>query len=140
MIKQIFVNLPVKDLSKTRKFWEDLGFSFNPQFSDDKGAALVLGENIYAMLLTEDFYKTFINQKQIVDATVMSEVINAVSVENKEEVDQIVDKAYALGATKYREADVYEWMYSRAFQDLDGHFWEFVYMDMSKFPQTPSNE
>ncbi len=138
MIKQIFVNLPVKDLVKTRKFWEDLGFSFNPQFSDDKGAALVLGENIYVMLLTEPFYKSFLPQKEISDATKTSEVINAVSVETKEAVDQLVDKAFELGATKYRDPDTYEWMYNRSFQDLDGHLWEVASMDMSKFPQTPA--
>lgn len=135
MIKQIFVNLPVKDLEKTKEFWTNLGFTFNPQFTDDKGAALVLGENIFAMLITEPFYKTFIAQKEIADSSKLSEVINAVSVDTKEKVDELVDKALAAGAVKYREADVYDWMYNRSFQDLDGHLWEVVYMDMAKFPK-----
>lgn len=137
-IQQIFVNLPVKDLVKTKAFWEGLGFSFNPQFTDEKAGALVLKEDhIYAMLLTEDFYETFIAQKEIADSSKYSEVINAVSVGSREEVDQLVDKANSLGATQYKDADDYGWMYSRSFQDLDGHSWEVVYMDMSKVPANP---
>ena len=135
MIQQIFVNLPIKDLSKTRAFWEQLGFSFNPQFSDEKAASLVLKEDsIYAMLITEAFYQTFIAQKKIAEASSTSEVINAISVESKAAVDQLVDKAYDLGAKKYKETDDYGWMYSRSFEDLDGHLWEVLYMDMTKFP------
>lgn len=135
MVKQIFVNLPIKDLEKTKEFWIKLGFSFNPQFTDDKAGALMLGENIFAMLITEPFFKTFIAQKEIADSDKFSEVINAVSVETKEAVDELVDKALEAGANKYKEADNYGWMYSRAFQDLDGHLWEVLYMDLSKFPK-----
>jgi len=137
MVKQIFVNLPIKDLEKTKKFWLSLGFTFNPQFTDEKAGALVLGENIFVMLITEPFFKTFVKKESaswLSSSSKLSEVINAVSVNTKEEVDELIDKALAAGAVKYREADVYDWMYNRSFQDLDGHLWELVFMDMSKFP------
>lgn len=135
MIKQIFVNLPVKDLQKTIEFWKKLGFKFNPQFTDDKAGALVLGENIFAMLITKPFFKTFIAKKKIADSSKTAEVINAVSVGSKKKVDEMVDKAHKAGAKKYKETDDYGWMYSRAFEDVDGHLWEVLYMDLSKFPK-----
>ncbi len=138
MIKQIFVNLPVKDLEKTKEFWGKLGFTFNAQFSDQKAASLVLGENIYAMLITEPYYKTFI-KKEIADSSKVSEVINAVSVETKERVDKLYDQAIEAGALSYKDADDYGWMYSRAFQDLDGHLWEILYMDITKVPANPAD-
>lgn len=137
MINQIFVNVPVKDLEKTKKFWIDLGFTFNPQFTDEKAGALVLGENIFAMLITEPFYKTFIAKKEIADSSKVSEVINAVSVDSKEKVDELVEKALSAGAVKYKETDDYGWMYSRSFQDLDGHLWEVLYIDTTKVPENP---
>lgn len=138
MIKQIFVNLPVKDLEKTKEFWIKLGFSFNPQFTDDKAASLVLGDNIFAMLITEPFFKTFIAKKEIADSSTVTEAIQAVSVESKEKVDELVDGAVAAGATKYKETDDYGWMYSRSFQDLDGHLWEILYINIKKVPVKPS--
>ena len=138
MIKQIFVNLPVKDLEKTKEFWIKLGFSFNPQFTDDKAASLVLGDNIFVMLITEPFFKTFIAKKEIADSSTVTEAIQAVSVESKEKVDELVDGAVAAGATKYKETDDYGWMYSRSFQDLDGHLWEILYIDITKVPVNPS--
>lgn len=136
MIKQIFVNLPVKDLEKTKEFWLKLGFTFNPQFTDEKAAALVMGENIFAMLLTEPFFKTFI-KKEIADSSKTTEVINAVSVESREKVDELVNKAIEAGATSYKDPDDYGWMYSKAFQDLDGHLWEVLWMDITKAPASP---
>ena len=134
MVTDIFVNLSVKDLPKTKEFFQKLGLSFNPQFTDDKGACLVLGDHIFVMLLTEPFFKTFI-KKEIADASKTTEVINAIGVGSKKEVDEMVDKALAAGATKYKEADDYGWMYSRSFQDIDGHLWEVLYADISKFPK-----
>lgn len=136
MIKQIFVNLPVKDLEKTKEFWLKLGFTFNPQFTDEKAAALVLGDNIFAMLITEPFFKTFI-KKEIADSSKTTEVINAVSVESREKVDELVNKAIEAGATSYRDPDDYGWMYNKSFQDLDGHLWEVLYIDIAKAPATP---
>lgn len=138
MVTQIFVNLPVKDLQKSMDFWKKLGFSFNPQFTDDKGAALVLNEKqgIFAMLITEPFFKTFI-KKEIADSTKVTEVINAVAVETKEQVDEMMNKALEMGATKYRDPIDYGWMYNLAFQDIDGHLWEVLYIDITKAPKTP---
>lgn len=128
MVDAIFVNLPVKDLDKTIAFWTELGFSFNKQFTNDKAGALVLGNNIYAMLVTEEYFKTF-TKKEIVDATASIEVINAVSVGSKETVDELVEKALSLGAIAPKAADDYGFMYSRTFYDLDGHTWEVLFMN-----------
>lgn len=134
MIKEIFVNLPVKDLARTQDFFTKLGFKFNPKFSDDNAVCLVLGEKIYAMLLVEKFFKTFI-KKEIADAGKTTEVINALTVGSREEVDSLVKKAVKAGGREPREPqEEGEWMYGRSFEDLDGHLWEVFYMDMSKFP------
>lgn len=134
MIKQIFVNLPVKDLNKTKQFFGKLGFTFNPQFTDEKAAAMEMGDNIFAMLVTKPFFKTFI-KKEIADSSKTTEVINAVSVDTKEKVDEMVEKALKAGGKTYKDPDDYGWMYSRAFQDLDGHLWEVLSMDLSKLPK-----
>ncbi|MBW8684529.1 VOC family protein [Chitinophaga rhizophila] len=133
MVKEIFVNLPVKDLDKSKAFFTAIGFTFNAQFTNEQGACLVLSENIYAMLLVEEFFSTFI-KKGIADASKVTEVINAVSVESKEKVHEVVDKALAAGAVAYNEPQDHGWMYSRAFQDLDGHLWEVLYSDPTAFP------
>jgi predicted lactoylglutathione lyase len=136
MIKQIFVNLSVKNLDKTKEFWQKLGFTFNPQFTDQNAGALVLGENIFVMLLTEEFFKKF-TQKEIVDATKATEVNNAISVGSKQEVDDLVNNAIAAGGMEFKEPQegTADWMYGRAFQDLDGHQWEVLYMDITKMPK-----
>lgn len=133
MTTQIFLNLAVKDLNKSKEFFTALGYSFNPQFTDDNGACLVIGENIYAMLLTEKFFQGF-TKKKIADATKEAEVINALGVESREEVDRIVDAALAAGGKIARDAEDHGWMYIRSFEDLDGHIWEVAHMDLSKFP------
>lgn len=133
MATQIFVNLPVKDLEKSKAFFSALGFSFNEQFTDEKAACLIIGENIYAMLLVEEFFKSFI-KKDIADSSKFAEVINAFSVDTKEQVNELADKALAAGAIQYSEPQDYGWMYSRAFQDLDGHLWEVMYSDLSAIP------
>jgi uncharacterized protein len=135
MATQIFVNLPVKDLEKSKAFFSSMGFAFNEQFTDEKAACLIIGENIYAMLLVEEFFRSFI-KKDIADASKFAEVINAFSVDSKDKVIELADKALAAGATQYSEPQDYGWMYSRNFQDLDGHLWEVVYTDMSAIPAT----
>lgn len=135
MVKSIFINLTAKDLDKTKEFWEKIGFTFNPQFTDKNGAALVLGENIFAMLLTEEFFKTF-TKKDL--ATNSIEVINAIQVESRDKVDEIVDKALAAGATSPEEKKDYEWMYYRSFEDIDGHHWEVTFIDEKGIPADPS--
>jgi predicted lactoylglutathione lyase len=133
MAKQIFINLPVKDLKKTMSFFEKLGFTFNMQFTDDKAACMIIGENIYAMLLLEKFFKTFTN-KEIADAKKSTEVLIAIDAESKYAVDEMIRKAVEAGGSTYRNPQDDGWMYGHSFADLDGHQWEVLYMDESQMP------
>ena len=133
MVKQIFVNFPVKDLTKTKAFFSQLGFTFNPQFTDENATCMIIGENMFAMLLAEKFFKTFI-QKDIADTKKTTEVITALQVDSKDEVDEMIKNALNAGGTEPRQAQDYGWMYNRAFEDLDGHLWELFFMDESKMP------
>lgn len=135
MVGQIFVNLAVKDLKKTMEFFTKLGFKFNPQFTDENAACVIIGENIFAMLLVEKFFKTFIPNKEISNAKVNTEVLNALSVESRAKVDEMIKKAVEAGGKEYRQAQDYGWMYGRAFEDLDGHIWEIFYADESQIPK-----
>jgi predicted lactoylglutathione lyase len=137
MTTQIFVNLPVKDLDKSKKFFTEIGFTINPQFTNDKAACVVISENIFAMILKEEFFKTFITKTGIADATKSTEVIVALSADSKEKANELADKALAAGATKLREPDDHGFMYSRSFQDLDGHIWEVFWMDMNAATPAP---
>jgi len=128
MINKIFVNLPVKDLQRSKSFFSSLGFTFNKQFTNENAACLVISGDIYAMLLTEKFYQTFI-RKEIADSAKLNEVIVALNCESRGEVDALLEKALKAGAVEYREPEVHEWMYGRSFEDLDGHLWELGYMD-----------
>jgi predicted lactoylglutathione lyase len=125
---KIFVNLPVKDLDKTKEFFAKLGFSFNPQFTDKNAACMVISEDIYAMLLVEQFFKTF-TKKEIVDAKKSTEVLLALSAESKEKVDEMLSKALAAGAKEPRERQDQGFMYGRSLEDPDGHIWEIFWMD-----------
>ncbi|MNJ91276.1 Glyoxalase-like domain protein [compost metagenome] len=128
MAKQIFVNLPVKDLKKSMNFFTQLGFEFDMNFTNENAACLVLGPNIYSMLLQEEFFKTF-TPKQIIDAKKDVEVLIGISAESRQEVDEMAAKAKKAGGTSFREFQDYGFMYSQAFQDLDGHVWEVIWMD-----------
>jgi len=128
MSQQIFVNLPVKDLKKSITFFTSLGYKVNPQFTNEDAACLVVSENIYFMLLVEKFFNTF-TSKKIIDTRTEVEVINALMVDSRKEVDELVDKAFNAGAKKYRNPEELGFMYSRSFEDLDGHLWEVGYMD-----------
>ncbi len=134
--KQIFVNLCVKDLKRSVEFFTGLGFSFNPKFTDENATCMIIGENIYAMLIVEHFFKTFIT-KEIADASKTTEVLTALSVESREKVNQIADKALASGGSANKDTQDLGWMYSRSFQDPDGHIWELLYMDESQVPSAP---
>lgn len=134
MAKQIFVNLAVKDLERSIEFFEKLGFIFNPQFTDDKAGCLVIGENIYAMLLVENFFKTF-TKKEICDAKKFTEVLIAIDVESREAVNKMVKNALEAGGTTYASPQDHGWMYQHSFADLDGHQWEILYIDESKMPR-----
>jgi predicted lactoylglutathione lyase len=128
MSTQIFVNLPVKDLARSIAFFEALGYSFNQQFTDENAGCLVISDDIYAMLLTERYFKTF-TKKVVADATKSTEAIVALGVESKERVDELADKALAAGGKPSNEPMDQGFMYGRSFQDPDGHLWEVFYMD-----------
>ncbi|HTF80596.1 MAG TPA: VOC family protein, partial [Cytophagales bacterium] len=128
MATKIFINLPVKDLNRSVSFFTQLGFTFNAQFTDEKATCMIISEDIFAMLLVESFFGTF-TKRQIVDTKNSIEVINALSVDSRSEVDALVEKAIAAGATIPKEAQDHGFMYSRSFEDLDGHYWEFLWMD-----------
>jgi predicted lactoylglutathione lyase len=125
--QQIFVNLPVKDLPRSRAFFESLGYSFNEEFSNSEGACCVISEHIYAMLLTEPFFKGF-TKKAIADAKQTTEVLICLSCESREQVDQLVAKAVAAGGAAPNAKQDHGFMYAHGFEDLDGHLWELVYM------------
>ncbi len=126
----IFVNLPCKDLPASKAFFEAMGYHFNPQFTNDSGACLVLGENLFAMLLTQDFARGF-TSKPLVDAKAATEVLVCVSCQSREEVDALVAKAVAAGGTAPRAPVDHGFMYGHGFEDLDGHIWELGYMSMT---------
>jgi predicted lactoylglutathione lyase len=128
--QMIFVNLPVSDLDASKKFFTGLGYSINPQFSDDNAASVVISDTIVAMLLTKPFYATF-TDKEIADATKSSEVLIALSAESREKVDELVDRALSLGGTSTGKTEDLGFMYGRSFDDLDGHTWEVIWMDPS---------
>ena len=132
--KQIFVNLPVKDLNRSVTFFTSLGFTFNPQFTDENATCMILGENIFVMLLAEQYFSTFIT-KPVADAKQSTEVIVCISADSREQVDELVTKAVAAGGTIPREKQDHGWMYGHGFEDLDGHLWEIGYMDLSAMPQ-----
>lgn len=135
MKTKIFLNLAVKDLERTKGFFGALGFTFNAQFTDDNAACLVISEDIYAMLLKEEFFKTF-TKKELVDATTATEAITALSAESRARVDELVALALAAGGTEYREPEDTGFMYGRGFADLDGHQWEFFWMDPAHVRKT----
>ena len=134
METKIFINLPVKNLKNAISFYNELGFLTDLRFTNEKGACIIISKNIHVMLLVEEFYGTF-TDKQICDAKTTSEVLIAVSVETKKEVDEIIEKAVKAGGTDYRRKQDFEWMYQRTFLDLDGHQWEFFYMDETQIPE-----
>lgn len=134
MATKIFVNLPVKDLNGSIEFFTKLGFSFNSQFTDEKATCMVIGEDIFIMLLVENFFKTF-TKKEIADATKSTETIICLSAASKEEVDDLVRKAVEAGGTTPNEKQDQGFMYGHGFQDLDGHLWEVMWMDPAAINQ-----
>lgn len=127
MMRKLFVNVPVKDLQKSVEFFTQLGFTFNPQFTDDNGTCMIVGEDAYVMLLAEDFFRRF-TKKELTDAKATTEVIIAISADSKEEVDRIVHTALAHGGKASNDASDQEFMYTWSFQDIDDHLWEIIYM------------
>ena len=128
MSRKIFVNLPIKNMERSQAFFRALGFSFNPQFTNEQGACMVIAEDIFAMLLVEPFFQSF-TRKPIADATKTTEVLVCLSCESRAEVDELVRKAVAAGGTAPNAPQDHGFMYGHGFQDLDGHIWELAYMD-----------
>jgi len=134
MATQIFVNLPVEDLKRSIEFFTQLGFKFNPQFTDETATCMIVREHIFVMLLTRDKFKTF-TPKQICDATKSTEVLVCLSVDSREKVDEMVRTAVAAGGSTYNEPQDHGFMYQHGFQDPDGHIWEIIYMEPSALGQ-----
>ncbi|MCP5556145.1 MAG: glyoxalase/bleomycin resistance/extradiol dioxygenase family protein [Verrucomicrobiaceae bacterium] len=131
MTTQIFINLPIADLPRSLAFYKALGFSHNPQFSDDTGACIVINEHIHVMVLTHPKFLQF-TSKVICDTAKAIEVLNCLSCESREKVDELVAKAVAAGGSTYAEPKDYGFMYQHSFADPDGHCWELF--QMSEMP------
>jgi len=128
MARQIYVNLPVKDLKRSTAFFTELGFGFEPKFTNADAACMIVGENIYVMLLVESFFKTF-TPKELCDAAKNTEVLVCLSCNSRAEVDGLVVRATAAGGTVPRPPQDHGFMYGHGFEDRDGHLWELVYME-----------
>lgn len=136
MPQMIFVNLPVKDLDRSVKFFTRLGFRFNPQFTDENATCMIVSDTIYVMLLREEYFRTF-TPKEVCDSTRHTEVLVALSSESREAVDEMVRKAVAAGGSTYADPQDHGFMYQHGFQDPDGHIWELVWMDPSAVEPVP---
>ncbi len=134
MANKIFVNLPVRDLNKSIDFFTKLGFTFNPQFTDETATCMIISEDIFVMLLTHKKFKTF-TPKEICDATKSTEVLVCLSFESRGKVDEMVRNAVAAGGSTYNEPQDHGFMYGHGFQDVDGHIWELIYMEPSAIKQ-----
>lgn len=130
MASKIFVNLPVKNLGKSIEFFTKLGYTFNQQFTDETATCMVVTDDIFVMLLTEQKFKTF-TPKEICDAKKCTEVLVALSLDGRAQVDEMVGKAVDAGGSTYNEPQDHGFMYAHGFQDLDGHIWEVFYMEPS---------
>jgi hypothetical protein len=128
MSTKIFVNLPVKDLERSKQFFEAIGFSINPKFSDETAACVVISEDIHAMILTHAKFAQFTDRK-IADATKTTEALTALSRESRQDVDRLVGRALEAGASENREPQDMGFMYLRSISDPDGHIWEIFWMD-----------
>ncbi len=134
MATQIFVNLPVKDLNKSVDFFTKLGYTFNPQFTNEQATCMIVSDTIFVMLLVESFFKTF-SGKEIADSSKVVESIVCLSADSREDVDGILSKAIEAGAKTPKDKIDYGWMYSCSFEDIDGHQWEYAWMDPAGPPQ-----
>jgi uncharacterized protein len=135
MPRKIFFSLAVKDLKKSMDFFTQLGFSYNPQFTGDDSACMVISEDIFAMLMTHEKFRSF-SPKEVCDTQQSNEVLLSISCESREEVTQTAKKAVAAGATQFEEAQDYGFMLQESFIDLDGHGWNLIHMDPNFKPNT----
>ena len=128
MSREIFVNLPVRDLKKSMEFFSALGFTYNAQFTDDKAACMIISDKAYVMLLSEPFFRGF-TKNQLCDTSTHTEALFALSCESRAEVDQMVRKAIDAGGRHAMEPQDHGFMYGWSFYDVDGHHWEVLWMD-----------
>jgi len=128
--RKMFVNLAVEDLSRSVDFFTELGFGFDPRFTDEHATCMIVSEEAFVMLLVQSRFKDF-TKKELVDPTTQTEAIVALSAESREQVDELADKALEVGGTVANEPIEMEFMYARSFQDPDGHLWELMWMDPS---------
>jgi uncharacterized protein len=133
MPTRIFVNLPVRDLAASMAFFKKLGFAFEPRFTDQTAACMVISENIFAMLLTHEKFKEF-TSKEIADAGRVTEVLTCLALDSRAEVDRMSGAALQAGGTQARAPVDHGFMYERSFEDLDGHIWELIWLDLSALP------
>ena len=126
-MRMIFVNLPVKNIETSRSFFTALGFSFNPEYSDDRTLCMIVEENIFVMLLQEELFRDFING-DIADATRSTEVLTCLTAGSREEIDRMIATALASGGSDWKPVQDHGFMYAGSFQDPDGHVWELVHM------------
>lgn len=134
MKKRIFINLAVAELERSMKFYENLGFSNDPQFSDMEGKCMVWSESIVVMLLTQEKFSSSIT-KPIADTRSTASALYSLSVDSPEALEQVMVSAINAGGTEVSEMKDFGFMQQRSIEDFDGHLWEFFYMDMSKIPQ-----
>ena len=134
MIRQLFVNLPIRDMARSRAFFSALGMDFNPRFTNEQGACLIVAENISVMLLVEPFFQSF-TKLPVSDARQSTEVLLALQCDSRAEVDAVVARAVQAGATTPNAAQDMGFMYQHGFADLDGHQWEVFWMDEAAAPQ-----
>ncbi len=139
MAKQIFINLAVKDVQKSMDFYTALGFSNNPQFSDESGKCMVWSENIFVMILTHEKFKNF-TTKPIANTKSNIAGLFSLSVDSIDEINNIVNNGLKAGGIEPNEMKDYGFMQQRTIEDFDGHTWEVFYMDISKFPKEQPKE
>ena len=128
--RKIFVNLAVKDLDRSIRFFKELGFSFDPRFTDEHATCMIVSDEAFVMLLTENRFRDF-TKKELSDPTAQTEAILAISAASREEVDRLAEKALEAGGTPANDPMDYGFMYGRSFHDPDGHLWELMWMDPS---------
>jgi predicted lactoylglutathione lyase len=133
MATRIFVNLPVRHLPASIEFFTKLGFSFDQRFTDETATCMIVGENIFVMLLTHEKFQGF-TPKPVCDATQSTEVLVCLTRDSREQVDDLVRKAVAAGGSTYNQPQDHGFMYGHGFQDLDGHIWELIHMEAGAVP------
>lgn len=136
MPAKVYINLPVRDLRQSIEFFSDVGFTIDPQYTDENASCMTVSDEVNVMLLSENFFKKF-SGKRITDAKKETEVILTVIMESRERVDEIVTSAMKAGGLPSLAAQDHEYMYQKSFQDLDGHLWEIMYIDPALF-NTPA--